>query len=153
MTVIDEAHVAFLEGVPAQYVSAADAANKPAVGRAWGLRIEGARIVRALVGADSSMVQNLETATRVALAVCDVASYRSIQVKGNILAIEPATAADHDVYTAYQRDFTAALRHADRTTPMDKVWPGSIVAVTIDVDVVFDQTPGSGAGRAVSRAS
>ena len=153
MTVIDAALATYLEGVPAQYISTADAGTNPIIGRAWGLRVTDGHTVRAVVGADASTVANLETTSRAALVVADVATYRSVQVKGTLVAVEPATATDHVIYQGYQREFTAALRSAGRTTPMDEVWPASIITVTIDVDAVFDQTPGPGAGRAMTGPS
>lgn len=150
---IDEALAAFLEGVPAQYVCTVDAGHDPSVGRAWGLRIDGGRAVRAVVGADAATVANLRVGGRVAMVVADVASYRAVQVKGSTVALEPPVAADHDTYRRYRRDFTAALRAAGRTTPMELVWPASITALTFEVDAVFDQTPGPGAGLALRGGS
>ncbi len=147
---IDEALGAFLEGVPAQYLCTADAGREPSVGRVWGIRIDPGPRVRALVGADAATVTNLRVGGRAALMVGDVASYRSVQVKGPVVAVEPPTAADAQRYQRYQREFTAALRVAGRTTPMDEVWPASIIVVTLGVDAVFDQTPGPTAGLSLA---
>ena len=149
MARMDATLATFLEGDGAQNVATVDASGEPSVGRAWGLRVHPDGIVRAIVGADTATTANLTIAGRIAVVVTDVATYRSVQVKGAIVGVEPATAADHGVYARYQGEFTAALLAAGRTTPMDHVWPAMIVAVKIEVDAVFDQTPGPGAGLPV----
>ncbi len=149
MARMDAALATFLEGDGAQNVATADATGEPSVGRAWGLRVHPDGIVRAIVGADTTTTANLTIAGRIAVVITDVATYRSVQVKGAIVGVEQATAADHEVYARYQGEFTTALLAAGRTTPMDHVWPATIIAVTIDADAVFDQTPGPGAGSPV----
>jgi hypothetical protein len=56
----------------------------------------------------------------------------------------------HDVYV---REFAAALVEQGRLTPLDPALPEAILAVTFDVDSVFDQTPGPGAGRSLVESS
>ncbi len=96
---------------------------------------------------------NLQAAGRIALLIIDLGTYRSVQMKGTVTAAEAPARADQDVYAIYVREFKAALLAEGRTTPLDEALPTSIVAVTIDVDAVFDQTPGPDAGRSLTSAS
>jgi hypothetical protein len=152
MTVIDPAVAAFLEGGAAQTIGTADGARVPTIGRAWGLRVRDGHLVRALVGADAATAPNLQPGARIAVLLIDVATYRSVQVKGPITHVEPSSAADRDVHAVYLAEFEAALRAADRHTSLDGVVPEHLLAVTIDADAVYDQTPGPGAGRALGDA-
>jgi hypothetical protein len=153
MAVIDPALAAFLEGACAQNVATADRDGGPTIGRAWGLRVNDGRVVRAIVGADTATSANLRIGGRLAVLVIDVSSYRSVQIKGAVVGVEPPGASDHDVYEVYRQEFADALVAEDRNTPLDEALPASIVAVTIDVDAVFDQTPGPGAGRSITITS
>lgn len=153
MAVIDAALATFLEGPCAQNVATADDEGDPTIGRAWGLRVDRGQVVRAVVGADAATASNLQAGGRIAVLIVDLPTYRSVQIKGTVVAIDPPTADDQGVYKVYLKEFAAALVAENRTTPLDEALPGSIVVVTIDVDSVFDQTPGPGAGRAVASAS
>jgi hypothetical protein len=153
MAVIDPAVAALLEGPSAQNVATADGDGSPIIGRAWGLRVDRGRSVRALVGADSATAANLQVDSRIGVLVIDLGSYWSVQVKGRVSAVEPPTAADRDVYDVYVREFAAALIEEGRTTPLDEALPAAIVAVTFYVDSVFDQTPGPDAGRSLTASS
>jgi hypothetical protein len=153
MALIDPALAAFVEGDAAQTIGTADTSCAPTIGRAWGLRVRQGHLVRALIGADAATTGNLQPGTRIAVLLIDVATYRSVQLKGSIVGVEPPVASDHDVYDVYVAEFVAALRAADRHTSIDEVLPAQLVVVTIDADAVFDQTPGPGAGRSLGGAS
>jgi hypothetical protein len=153
MAVIDPALAVFVEGAAAQTIGTADASCRPTIGRAWGLRVRDGHLVRALIGADAATTANLRPGARIAVLLIDVATYRSVQLKGAVVEVEPPTEADHDVFDVYVGEFVAALRAADRHTSPDGALPAQLVAVTIDADAVFDQTPGPGAGRALGGAS
>jgi hypothetical protein len=153
VVVIDPALAAFLEGGCAQNVATSDGDGDPTIGRAWGLRVSNDRVVRAIIGADTATSANLGFACRIAVLLIDVSSYRSVQIKGSVVGIESPSLDDEDVYDVYRQEFTAALVAEDRTTPLDDALPASIVAVTIDVDSVFDQTPGPDAGRSIAGRS
>ncbi len=153
MAVIDPALAAFVEGDAAQTIALVDDARAPTIGRAWGLRVRDGHVVRAQVGADVATTAQLHPGARIAILLIDVATYRSVQLKGSIVAVEPPTASDRDVHEAYVAEFVAALHAADRHIPVEDALPAQLLAVTIDADAVFDQTPGPGAGRAVGGAS
>ena len=149
MAVIDVALAAFLEGPSAQNLATADIDGDPTVGHAWGVRVDRDR-VRAIVGADTAAAMSVNVGHRIALLIVDLSTYQSVQLKGTVANVAPSSAADQDVYAVYMQEFKAALLAEDRTTPFDDALPESIVAVTIDVDAVFDQTPGPDAGRSLA---
>jgi hypothetical protein len=153
MAVIDPALAAFAEGDSAQTIGTADGSRAPTIGRAWGLRVRDGHLVRALVGADAATAANLEPGGRIAVLLVDIATYRSVQLKGSIVSVEAPTPSDRDVHDRYVDEFEAALRAADRHTRLDAVLPVELLAVTIDADAVFDQTPGPGAGRPLGGAA
>lgn len=153
MTVIDAALAAFAEGDAAQTIGTADGSRAPTIGRAWGLRVRDGHLVRALVGADAATASNLVPSARIAVLLVDIATYRSVQLKGSIESVEAPTPSDRAVHDRYVDEFGAALRANDRDTPLDGVLPVELVAVTIDADAVFDQTPGPGAGRPLGGAA
>jgi pyridoxamine 5'-phosphate oxidase-like protein len=144
---LDPALAAFLEGDSSQYLGTVGAGCVPGVGRVWGITVDGrAGRIRALVGADRESVANLTNGARVALCVSDVATLQSVQLKGSVVTAEPPGRDDLTVHDSYRIRFTAAVRRVGAVTPMDAVWPAEVVAVTIAVDSVFDQTPGPHAG-------
>jgi hypothetical protein len=147
MAVIDAALATFLEGPCAQNFAIADAGNVPTVGRAWGLRADRGRFVRAVLAADAGTNASLRSGGRIALMIIDLPTFRSVQLKGTVTAVEPPSDADHDVYDMYVTEFRAALDAEGRTTPLDGCRPAALVTVTIEVDAVFDQTPGPKAGQ------
>jgi hypothetical protein len=152
MAVIDPALAGFVEGDAAQTIGTADGDCVPTIGRAWGLRVRDGHLVRALVSVDAATTPNLRPGARIAMLLIDIATYRSVQLKGSITNIESPSAADRDVHAVYLAEFEAALRAADRNIPLDSVASLDLLAVTIDVDAVYDQTPGPGAGRPLGDA-
>lgn len=147
MPLFDAQLAAFLEGDAAQCVATADHEHRPVVGRAWGLRVDREHAeVRSVVGADRATAANLAVGRRIALVAADVATYRSVQLKGEITSVMAAGPRDRRTYDTYRHRFATAVAAVGGTTPMGAVWPSAIVVVTIAVDAVFDQTPGAGAG-------
>jgi hypothetical protein len=143
---------AFLEGEAAQYVGTVTAAGMPSAGRAWGLRVRaGGPHIRLLVGADVETVASVHPGTgdapaRLALSVTDVLTFRSVQLKGTVVGVEEPDESDLAVHHGYRAGFSAAVAATGGVTPMEAVWPPALVAVTVEVDAVFDQTPGPNAG-------
>jgi hypothetical protein len=144
---LDPALAAFLEGDSSQYLGTVGAGLVPSAGRVWGITVDGrAGRIRALVGADHESVANLTKGSRVALCVSDVATLRSVQLKGSVVAVEAPIRDDMTVHDSYRIRFSDAVARVGAVTPMDAVWPVEVLAVTIAIDSVFDQTPGPNAG-------
>jgi hypothetical protein len=93
-------------------------------------------------------VANLRDNAQVAVAFSRVLDHASIQVKGRVEDIRPATETDRDVIARYHVAFAEMIYMAGipraRTRTMN-VWPS--VAITFEVTDIFEQTPGPRAGE------
>jgi hypothetical protein len=128
-------------------------------GEPWATRCWGVRIVahdplqlRLLLPAGSlaRLGRRAGAADRfpLALTVADVASLRSVQVKGTAHSLEAPTDDDLARFEVHCAALLEAINTTDGYPPELMVrWPPTdVVAATLDVDAVFDQTPGPDAG-------
>ena len=101
---------------------------------------------------DTQARSNLEPGRPVAVTAADVRTLRSVQLKGTSRGIEPARPEDLDRMVRYTAAFYDDIVATDGTplTVLRRLTPDDVVAVLIEVADQFDQTPGPGAGRAVS---
>jgi hypothetical protein len=78
----------------------------------------------------------------------DVITLRSVQFKGRATGRAAATPADRDRADAYCDQFFADIASADLTPTelLERMRPTEVVACTVEIDEMFDQTPGPGAG-------
>ena len=78
---------------------------------------------------------------------------RSVQAKGTAVALEPANAEDLDCAAAFCDDFFGAVTETDgvRRELMDRLVPTDLLACTVEVAELYDQTPGPGAGARLAR--
>jgi hypothetical protein len=154
--VFDADLIAFLESGCGTIVGLVTPSGAPFATRGWGLRVEGGDPprLRLLLGAAAFAASGRDGAERFAVAITggDVRTLRSAQVKGDGHGVEPATEDDLATCRRYVDEFFAAVHETDgsdldllaRMTPLD------LVACTVDVRQVFDQSPGPGAGRLVA---
>jgi hypothetical protein len=159
---IDEATVRFLEGGCALIVGGVGPDGAPHATRGWGLDVlpglpgpnaePGPGLtVRLLLAADDPLVAPDADIGALAITAADVTDFRSLQFKGRARGVEPADDADRARAARYCAAFFADIAEAD-DTPMSvvsRLAPGGYVTCTVDIDRVFDQTPGPGAGAAV----
>jgi len=128
----------------------------PRASRAWGLTVVDAHAgrVRLLVEADDHItVANIRGRGAVAITATNVMTFGSMQLKGRGLGIEQPTAEDTAKRDQYTHDFLDDV-HAANSYPMDVMerWAGRrIIAALIEVDSLYDQTPGPSAGVAIDR--
>lgn len=90
---------------------------------------------------------NLRDNPRIALTYSVVASHRTIQLKGRVLAIRDGDDADHQRALQYRVKFAEAVAFVGSppaNTLRMRVWP--CTAIDIDIADVFAQTPGPSAG-------
>ena len=83
-----------------------------------------------------------------ALTTANVTTLRAVQVKGVAHSLEEATEADMARYHAYTAAFVDAVHEIDGL-PVEilRRWPPlDLCAATLEVQAIFDQTPGPGAG-------
>lgn len=87
----------------------------------------------------------------ISVLITRVDDLRSVQIKGHVIDVSPATDADLDLAMTAWRRFA---EHITRMTPerdLGNVVATADVTLTVRVTHVFDQTPGPGAGRLLGR--
>jgi hypothetical protein len=147
---------AFLEAGCALIVGTADAGNEPHATRGWGVTVlsRDPAEVRLLLDADDPVaIANLSTNGQISVTGADVPSLSSVQFKGTVHTIEPATDDDRARAARYADDFFGEIREIDGTPRalLDRLMARDFVACIIHIVELFDQTPGPGAGAAMSK--
>lgn len=154
----DGATTKFLESGNALIVATVSPTGEPHATRAWGLTVlpGSGTTVRLLLPADDGVtLANLEITGAVAVTGADPRTYRSIQLKGHAIAVEPATDDDRARVARYVDEFFTAVIDTDGALreQVGRLEPYEYFACTIEVDDVFDQTPGPRAGGRVAGAA
>ena len=129
--------------------------NTPDIARAVGARIDrDAGVADLVVSAWQwpGTVRNLRSNGRVAVTFARPSDYVSYQVKGSA-AVRPADTEDLLRSERYMADILQVLTGLglDRRLAAPWLTNREAVAVRIDVDSVFVQTPGSKAGQQIAR--
>jgi hypothetical protein len=132
-------------------------AGEPRATRAWAATIvdgDGGRVRLVVDAGDPQVVANISAGRQLAVTGADVRTLRSIQLKGQVVLVEPATAADLDEMTMMSSAFFEAVHEADRTDPalLHRLLPSEVMACELEVSEAYDQTPGPGAGVAMDGA-
>jgi hypothetical protein len=127
--------------------------GEPRATRAWAACVVDAdrRRLRVLVGADDPVsVANLANG-RIALTGANVRTLRSAQLKGRVVRTEPPTTADLDLVAESSAAFFRAIHETDGNPLeiVERLHPAEVIAVEVDVEELFDQSPGPAAGAAV----
>jgi hypothetical protein len=124
----------------------------PRAARAWGVRIDpSSPCLRVAVTADDAVVVANLANPSVSFTAADVRTFRSLQMKGRIVLVEPPAADDRAMIEQQTERFFAAVMEVDRM-PLDGLrgmLPRDVVMVEMSVDEQFDQTPGPTAGNAM----
>ncbi|MCK5944836.1 MAG: hypothetical protein KAI24_22805, partial [Planctomycetes bacterium] len=147
--------VPFVEAGVSVLVGSRDQRLLPESVRAFGARV--ARTRRELtvfvpVATGATTIANLEDNGRIAICFCLPRDHHTIQVKGQVLSIRPATARDRARVERYREQFGDELAWVGlplRVSRRFSHWPCH--AVRMKVESVFDQTPGPGAGDPLPR--
>jgi hypothetical protein len=107
-----------------------------------------------LDAAEAATLANIEATGAIAITATDVPSLRSLQLKGTAFGIEPATEFDEDRSAQYRDEFFRDVESTDRigVDKMERIVPAALVACSVRVSELFDQTPGPSAGTRVERA-
>lgn len=151
----DPALVEFLEGGCALIVGSVDADGTPHASRGWGLTVLTAedQQARLLLPRDDPAVTHLAEGGAVAVTGADVRTLSSVQLKGRSLGIEATTASDEARAGRYIDAFFDDVETTDGTPRpvLDRLVPTGYVAVLVEFDECYDQTPGPGAGRTLER--
>ena len=146
-----------LQGGSALIVAAADADGTPYATRAWGLRVveEGAALRVDLDADDSAVVPLLTDGAAVAITGGCVRTLASAQVKGRVRSVDALTALDIATRERETELFVRDVNETDHTPRglIDNMVPGRFVACTVDVEELYDQTPGPHAGASIPTAT
>jgi hypothetical protein len=140
-------------------IGTGDEARVPELSRAWGLRVSdnGEAIdVSVHVGVAGLTLDNLAADPRVAVTMSSPSTYRSLQVKGRAVATRAAGKKDRQRVAGHQAAFTEEVQSIG--VPLDAVTSfleyekkirADLVTISVQVEAVFDQTPGPSAGARV----
>jgi hypothetical protein len=145
-----------LEGGSSLIVGTVDGHGMPFAGRAWGIDVldpSDRPRLRVLLDADDAGTQDHAAPGRgIAITAADVRTLVSVQVKGRVVGLEPApTGDDRTRHTEYVSSFFTAISESDGTDRalLDRFAPLDVVPCIVDVEEVYDQTPGPAAGAAL----
>jgi hypothetical protein len=121
----------------------------PEAFRVWGASVDEGGRLRALASADASRtVVDLAAGSRVAVVLTDITSFRSVQVKGS--SAGPAALpgpGDVACMRRYNERFAAALAGIGHPPSLfERLRPPSVFVVSVEIDTLYDQTPGPTAG-------
>ncbi len=144
--------VALLEGGCALIVAYGEADGAPRATRAWGLRVLASDPARVrIVLDDADRARLARSGDRLAVTGADVRTLVSVQLKGRVAALDDADDADVERFEQYFDRFAADVRETDGTErwQLERLVPHAFAATELDVDEVYDQTPGPGAGAAL----
>jgi predicted pyridoxine 5'-phosphate oxidase superfamily flavin-nucleotide-binding protein len=152
--VIGKAVQELLESPCGLLVATAGADGEPHATRAWAADVvdpEAGR-VRILIDADDAVaLADLGETGALALTGADVRTLRSVQVKGAVALLEPATPADLERAGRHTDAFFAGISELDGI-PVEllrRLTRRSLLACELTVSEVYDQTPGPGAGASL----
>ena len=151
---LDPATAAFVEGGCGMVVAAVSPDGTPCVARGWGLAVldHERALIRLLVPSDdTTLVEHLGEGGRLAVTAGNLRTYRAIQLKGQSLGIEEATEADLALGQRYIDAFFADMLAVNGVVRnlCERFVPVGLAACTAEIEELYDQTPGPGAGVAL----
>jgi hypothetical protein len=136
-----------------------DAEGAPELARVWGphLDAEADEIVICVPSASGRrLLTNLEQSGLIAVNVTSPQTYRSFQAKGRVIAVAMASPEERERVAAHQEAFIESVvavgmpRDMSRRLFEEELRESpDLTAVRVKVEVLFDQTPGPGAGARV----
>jgi hypothetical protein len=148
----DEARQLFA-GPVSMILGTADRLNTPDATRVVGIAPLTDRRARILISSEAREAHaNAVLGARASVLVTDITTYRSLQWKGRVVqACEPRTPGDLALMHRHIDAFAAGAPTVGiPQRVIDRLFPNDVVALEIEFDAKFDQTPGAGAGRRVA---
>lgn len=131
-------------------VATADAAQRPTCLR--GLGVEGGPGCTLTVYVNATLAErmraDLEVNPRIAVTLSRLPDLRSVQLKGVVRAVRPTTPHDHAIQARYMEAVAEQLALAGLPRSLLRrvvTQPG--LAIELEAQELFEQTPGAGAGR------
>jgi hypothetical protein len=131
--------------------------GEPYATRGWALRFPDPDRPRCrlVIGADELPALGRRPGRKLlALTITHIRTLASVQLKGPAGDPEPATADDLDAVRSYCDHFFKEIEETDGTPPAltARVVPFEFVTCELDVEELFDQTPGPRAGAQLRAA-
>ena len=154
----DEAMRAHLHSGCALLVGSVSPDGRPHASRGHGITVlddAPPRVRLLLASNDLRSQENLRATGAIAITTADVSSLHSLQLKGRVDLVEPATPRDIAKAQQYMDDFVGDIMRNDGYARDDiEAWlPSAFVACEVMVREIFDQTPGPSAGGALRERS
>lgn len=148
---LDAEHVAFAADGRGLIVGVVDDDGRPHATRGWGLHMAEGHAVVVLDADETYALACLAPGRRIAVSAADVASFRSIQLKGVVDRVGPASDEDLAAADHYRQLFYNAIVEVDGVplALVERVTPSRYAACHFEIHEIFDQTPGPGAGEPV----
>ncbi len=146
----------YLESGCALIVGTVAPDGEPFATRAWGLTIlpdANSSEVRLLLDADDAPAfADRRTTGAIAITAANVPTLRSMQLKGTILRVEPASDADRARAKRFCREFFDDIVNTEHTPRalVERLEPEDYIACVVRIDERFEQTPGPAAGTAIT---
>jgi hypothetical protein len=140
----------FVTGGVAVIVATRDGELRPQIGRGWGPDVSpGGDALTLCIGvpAGSRMRSNLEQGSPVAATFSLPTSYRTVQIKGDVLELGEPTAAQ---LARVEEHYDVLARETEQVgfsrELLRRLIDRALVAVTFSTRELYDQTPGVNAG-------
>jgi hypothetical protein len=148
---IPDKMVEFLHGPQLMFVGTRDEKLRPAASWAFGALADAANDTVTIFVPDiegETTFRNLEDNGLVALTVTDAATHETYQFKGKCIETRPSSERDHAVQDIY---ISKVIAHLGPLGYSEEIWNGFVPypgkAVSFNVEDIFVQTPGPGAGE------
>ena len=141
--------VAFLESPCSLIVGTVDADGFPDACRAWGVEVLDERNLRVLLSTQAPVTRrNVEGGGAIALTATHFMTFESVQLKGHATRVGEAGPADRIRFERYVSGATRAIAETDGTPEelVARFITADVYVCHMDVDSVYDQTPGRSAG-------
>lgn len=123
----------------------------PRTTRAWSIEpLHADTRLRIVMSADDEVaVGHLVPGRWVAVTGSDVTTLKSLQFKGPVVTVEATNAHDDEAFAAGCAGFLEKVSHTDGTSAsiMRRMLPQRTIAFELEVEQLFDQSPGPAAGR------
>jgi hypothetical protein len=141
----------------AMFVGTVDRAGRPDCARCFGATAyEHGGALRVLLQkpwADAVVSNLADGAGWIAFSFTNPATYESFQAKGKVLRVEPATDDDRELAARHQRQFAQNVISVGVHESARRYAHVPVVAITFEVEQLYCQTPGPGAGEPVGERS
>ena len=145
------------EGASALIAAGVGPDGAPVATRAWGAVVEddGAALRVYLDADDVEATSRLVPGALAAVTGGDVKTLASAQAKGRVRTVDELTALDVATRERASHMFVEAVHETDGSPRVliESMVPERFVALTLDVDEVYDQTPGPQAGSSITTGS